>query len=160
MMKNKFFFLLVFALLISVRSKAQQVKPITITALENRMKQGKDTTYIINFWATWCKPCVKELPEFEQFKTANQGKPFKVILVSTDLKSKLETGVEPFVKSHHLTGEIYLLNEAPSSYYERISADWSGALPATLIVYAKTGKRKFHEAAYTYAELVKAVNEN
>ncbi len=159
-MKNKLFFLLIFMLLVSVGLKAQQVKLITVAALENRMKQGKDTTYVINFWATWCKPCVKELPEFEKFKTANEGKPIKVILVSTDLKVKLESGVKPFVKTHHLTGEIYLLDEAPSSYYEKINADWSGALPATLIVYAKTDKRKFHEAAYTYAELVKAVNEN
>ncbi len=159
-MKNKLFFLLIFALLIATDLQAQQVKLTTITALENRMKQGKDTTYVINFWATWCKPCVKELPEFEQFKTANQGKPVKVILVSTDLKSKLKSGVEPFVKAHQLTGEIYLLNEAPSSYYARIDADWSGALPATLIVHAKTGHKKFHEAAYTYAELVKAVEGN
>lgn len=72
----------------------------------------------------------------------------------------MESGVKLFVKTHNLTGEIYLLNEAPSSYYERINADWSGALPATLIVYTKTGKRKFHEAAYTYAKLVKAVDEN
>lgn len=111
--------MLVFALLLSFDLQAQQVKLITVTALENRIKQGKDTIYVINFWATWCKPCVNELPKFEKFKAANQGKPVKVILVNTDLKSKLENDVMLFVKSYHLSGEIYLLNEAPSSYYEK-----------------------------------------
>lgn len=156
-MTNKCIYIIAFCLLLSFNLKAQQVKLIKISQLENRIKQGKDTTYVINFWATWCKPCVKELPEFEKFKMAVKGKPVKVILISTDLKSKLESGVQPFVKAHQLTGEVYLLNEAPNSYNEKISADWSGALPGTLIV--KNGKRKFHEASYTYDELVAAVKQ-
>lgn len=159
-MKHKIFIMIMAGLLFSVRSKAQQVKLITVTQLENRFKQGKDTTFVVNFWATWCKPCVQELPEFEKLKAAPHGKPVKVLLVSADLKSKLESGVMPFVRSHHLTGEVYLLNEAPGSYNERISSDWSGALPGTLIVDSKTSKRTFHESAYTYEELVKAVKEN
>ncbi|WP_461451677.1 TlpA disulfide reductase family protein [Mucilaginibacter sp.] len=154
-MTNKIIYTIAFSLLLSLNLQAQQVKLITVSQLESRIKQGKDTTYVINFWATWCKPCVKELPEFEKYKLSVKGKPVKVILISADLKSKLESGVQPFVKTHQLTGEVYLLNEAPNSYNEKISADWSGALPATLIV--KNGKKKFHEAAYSYDELVAAV---
>ena len=156
-MKSKLLLLTLFSFFLIINIQAQDVKLITLNQLESRFKQGKDTIYVVNFWATWCKPCVNELPEFEKFKSGNQGKPIKVILVSTDLKSKLESRVEPFVKAHHLTGEVYLLNEAPSSYTEKISADWSGALPGTLIVYSKTGQRKFHESAYSYAELNAAV---
>jgi thiol-disulfide isomerase/thioredoxin len=159
-MKSKLLLLTLFCSLLMLKIQAQEVKLITVNQLESRFKQGKDTIYVVNFWATWCKPCVNELPEFEKFKSANRGKPVKVILVSTDLKSKLESGVRPFVKAHNLTGEIYLLNEAPSSYNERVSPDWSGALPGTLIFYSKTGRKKFHESAYTYDELVKAVAAN
>jgi thiol-disulfide isomerase/thioredoxin len=153
-MKSKLHIILILLSFVIAKVKAQPVKLITVTQLENRFKQGKDTLYVVNFWATWCKPCVKELPEFERFKTTVKGKPVKVILVSTDMKNKLESGVKPFVKSHNLTGEVYLLNEAPSTYTERINADWSGALPATLMV--KNGKKKFHESAFTYDELVAA----
>jgi thiol-disulfide isomerase/thioredoxin len=156
-MTNKIIGTIAFCLLLSVSLKAQQVKLISVSQLESRIKQGKDTTYVINFWATWCKPCVKELPEFEKFKASVKGKPVKVILISTDLKSKLESGVQPFVKAHQLTGEIYLLNETPNSYNEKISPDWSGALPGTLIV--KNGKKRFHEAAYSYDELLAAFKQ-
>ncbi|GAA4196216.1 hypothetical protein GCM10022289_01590 [Pedobacter jeongneungensis] len=156
-MTNKCLYIIAFYLLYSFNLHAQQVKLIKVSQLESRIKQGKDTTYVINFWATWCKPCVKELPEFEKYKMAVKGKPVKVILVSTDLKSKLESGVQPFVKAHQLTGEVYLLNEAPNSYNEKISPDWSGTLPGTLIV--KNGKKNFHEASYTYDELVAAVKQ-
>ena len=156
-MTNKTLSTIAFCLIFSFNLKAQQIKLITVSQLENRIKQGKDTTYVVNFWATWCKPCVKELPEFERFKLSVKGKPVKVILISADMKSKLESGVQPFVKAHHLTGEIYLLDEAPNSYNEKISTDWSGALPGTLIV--RKGKKKFHEAAYTYEELAAAVKQ-
>lgn len=156
-MRNKIFYVSAFLFLIAFSVNAQQVKLITVSQLEARFKKGKDTTYVVNFWATWCKPCVKELPEFEKYKVAVSGKPIKVILISTDLKSKLESGVLPFMKSHHLTGDIYLLNETPNSYADKISADWSGALPGTLI--EKGGKKKFHESAYSYDELVAAVKQ-
>lgn len=137
--------------------RPQEVKLITVNQLEQRFKAGRDTTYVVNFWATWCKPCVNELPVFEKFKNGTHSKPIKVIMVSTDLKSKLQTGVVPFVKAHQLTGEVYLLDEAPGTYNEKINADWSGALPATLMVSSKTGKRKFHESAYTFPELTRDV---
>jgi thiol-disulfide isomerase/thioredoxin len=156
-MKSKLLLLILFSFLFVLNAHAQDVKLITVNQLQSRFKKGKDTIYVVNFWATWCKPCVNELPEFEKLKSANQGKPIKVILVSTDLKSKLDIRVKPFVKAHHLTGEVYLLNEAPSSYQERISSDWSGALPGTLIVNGKTGQTKFHESAYSYPELSAAI---
>ena len=158
-MKNKLLFMLGIVLLVSFKIKAQEVKLITLSQLENRLLNRTDTTFVVNFWATWCKPCVRELPEFEKFKEATKAKPIKTILVSIDMKSKLETGVEPFVKSHHLSGEIYLLTDAPSIYIERLNPDWSGAIPATLIIHAKSGKKSFHESSYTYDELMNEVTE-
>lgn len=130
-----------------------QVKLITLSQLQSRIANGKDTTYVINFWATWCKPCVKELPEFEKFKQANKGKPVKVIMVSTDLKSRLQQSVNPFVKSHGLTGDVYLLNEAPSSYYSKVNSKWSGALPATWVLNTNKKRNDFYNTDFTLDRL-------
>jgi thiol-disulfide isomerase/thioredoxin len=64
------------------------------------MRQNKsDTTYVINFWATWCKPCVEEIPHFEKLYATYKNQKVKVIMVSCDFKKQLETRVIPFVQN-------------------------------------------------------------
>lgn len=129
-----------------------QVKLLKLDDLDKRIAQGKDTTYVINFWATWCSPCVAELPNFEKLRLANLKKPVKVLLVSLDFKSKLQKEVIPFVKKNNLKAEVFLLNEPDQQQYiERIDKKWSGAIPATLFVNKKF--KRFYEKEFTESEL-------
>lgn len=151
----KHFFSLLFILAAGFYTKAQQVNLITLNDLDKRLANGKDTTYVINFWATWCKPCVEELPLFEQLHRENTGKPLKVILISLDFKSKLQTQVLPFVVKNKLTAQVFLLNETnQQAYIERVDKKWSGAIPATLIV--RQNSRRFYEQSFTESELKNA----
>lgn len=135
---------------------AQTVKPLTINQLEERMKNGGDTVYVVNFWATWCAPCIAELAYFEQLQSSYKANPLKVLLVSLDMKSKLESVVQPFVKRNNLTNEVFLLNESnEQEYIDRISKEWSGALPATLVYNRKKNIRQFYEKEFSFAELEK-----
>ena len=83
----KYFILI--SLFFTAFSANAQVKLLTLNELNNRVAIGKDTTYVVNFWATWCGPCVDELPSFEQLQAQYKDKPLKVILISLDFKSKL-----------------------------------------------------------------------
>ena len=140
--------------LLSISLKAQSVKPLTINQLEDRVNKGGDTVYVVNFWATWCAPCIAELPYFEKLQQTYKSEPLKVLLVSLDLKSKLDKVVVPFVKRHKLTNEVYILNETnEQEYIDRISKDWSGALPATLILNKNKNIRKLYEREFDYTEL-------
>ncbi len=131
-----------------------QVRLLTLDELENRFRNGRDTVYVVNFWATWCAPCVKELVHFEKLQQQYRKEPLKVLLVSTDFKSKLESSVRPFVKRHNLRNEVFLLNERnQATYIDRISRDWSGALPATLVVQPAKHIRKLYEREFSYEEL-------
>jgi len=135
-----------------------QVKLLTLNELEERVAKGKDTTYVVNFWATWCGPCVEELPFFERLSKEHANKPLKVILMSLDFKSKLQTEVEPFVTKHKIKSEVYLVNEADQQkFIDRVDKNWSGALPATLILNSAHRARAFYEKSFTYNELLKAV---
>src|ERR1700754_2654857 len=95
--------------LLTVKVNAQ-IKTITYAQLQDRISHP-DTLYIVNFWATWCGPCVAELPNFEKLRLANLKKPVKVLLVSLDFKSKLQKEVIPFVLNNKINAEVFLLNE-------------------------------------------------
>lgn len=144
--------LLIICLSIITYSVSAQVKLLTLDDLDKRIAQGKDTTYVINFWATWCSPCVSELPNFEKLRIENIKKPVRVLLVSLDFKSKLQKAVIPFVVKNNIKAEVFLLNELDQQQYiERIDKKWSGAIPATLFVNKKV--KRFYEKEFTESEL-------
>ena len=125
---------------------------LTVDQLNERVKKGKDTTYVINFWATWCSPCIKELPCFENLQEKFKTEKLKVLLVSVDFKSNLTTSLIPYIKKKKLKNEVWLINEQDQQVFiERIDKNWSGAIPATLFI--KEGNRKFFEKQFTCSEL-------
>jgi thiol-disulfide isomerase/thioredoxin len=141
----------IFLSLITYLANAQ-VKLLKLDDLDKRFANGKDTTYVVNFWATWCLPCVAELPNFEKLRVENLKKPVKVLLVSLDFKSKLQKEVIPFVQKNKINAEVFLLNESDQQVYiERIDKKWSGAIPATLFINKKV--RRFYETEFTEKEL-------
>ena len=150
-LKQVIIFLLLF---LPVEAFSQQVKLLTVDELDRRVKQGRDTTYVVNFWATWCAPCIKELPHFEKLQQEKKNDKLKVLLVSVDFKNRLEKSVVPFVKKRNLKNEVFLLDEKDEQeYIDRIDKSWSGAIPATLFVQGN--KRKFIEKEFTYEDLLK-----
>jgi len=137
----------------SLKSYSQQVKTITIDQLQERIKTGKDSTYVVNFWATWCAPCIKELPHFEKLSAEHKAEKLAVLLISVDFKSKLTSTVVPFVKRKNLKNQVFLLDESnPQEYIDRVDPSWSGSIPATLFI--KGDKRKFLESELTYEQLL------
>lgn len=111
-----------------------------------------DTIYVVNFWATWCKPCIKELPAFEKLNETFNDQPVKVVLVSLDFPDKLETGVIPFIEKNKLQSEVVLLDDADAnSWIPKVSEQWSGAIPATLFI--KNTTNNFFEKSFTFKEL-------
>ncbi|MCC3153065.1 TlpA disulfide reductase family protein [Hymenobacter sp. BT770] len=150
--------LLGLSLLLAAPSFAQQVAVIKFPELQKRLTRPTDTTYVINFWATWCAPCVKELPNFEQLRTTYANKKLKVLLVSLDYASQLDKKIKPFVKQRSLKSEVVILNEPdPNSWLDKVDPKWSGALPFTLIVNNKTKKRVTFEKELSAVELKAAL---
>jgi len=93
-----------------------------------------DTIYIINFWATWCKPCVEELPYFEELIQAYKEKNVKVILVSLDFPRQFKSKLAPFVKERRLQSAVIALADGRyNDWIDKVSPEWTGAIPATYI---------------------------
>lgn len=127
-------------------------------ALEYFLKKDNDTTYVVNFWATWCVPCVEELPSFEKLNAGYKDKKVKVILVSLDMSKQIESRLLPFIQKKKLQSKVVVLNDPDANaWIEKVDKSWSGAIPATIIY--KKQERKFYERSFTYEELEKEVNQ-
>jgi len=160
-------------LLITTFSTAQQAsypKPLTVyqkdgitvksydyKAFEPFLKRQNDTTYVVNFWATWCQPCIKELPYFEKLNADYKNRKVKVILVSLDMKKQVESNLIPFIKRKNLQSEVILLNDPDAnSWISKVDSNWSGAIPAT-VIYNNNNRSKFYEQSFTFEQLEKEI---
>ena len=116
-----------------------------------------DTTYVINFWATWCKPCVEELPYFETLHEKFGQEKVKVILVSMDFPKKLESLLIPFVEKHELKSQVVALTDSDhNKWIPLVDEDWGGAIPVTVIY--KGSERIFVDEQFDgYEDLEKIV---
>lgn len=122
------------------------------------LSQQDDRVYVINFWATWCQPCVAELPYFERLATETAGKDVQIVMVSLDFQRDLRGKLKRFVENRPFTLPLLALADQDyNSWIGKVEEDWQGGIPATVIY--KKGKRSFHERAFpSYADLLAAVN--
>lgn len=110
-------------------------------------KFSPDTTYVVNYWATWCGPCVKELPYFEELHKKYNGQAFKQILVSLDSPKKVESKVVPFMNKNKIESEVVLLADGKyNNWIDLVDPSWSGAIPITLII--KGDQKLFYEQEF------------
>ncbi len=115
-------------------------------------------TRVINFWATWCKPCVAELPYFELINSKYPEDKVEVILVSLDLPNQVESKLIPFIKKQKIQSKVVLLDDPDAnSWIPKVHKNWSGSIPATIIY--KDGNVNFYERSFTYNELEKELKK-
>jgi len=145
---------IIILLLFSTVTAFSQVKTVKLDALTSLLNNDADSVYVINFWATWCKPCIEELPYFEEANSAFSKKNVRVILVSLDSPLELDRVLLPFVKKKDLKSEILLLDEQnPNEWIDKIETEWTGSLPATIILRNRIKKRVFLEKQLEKEEL-------
>ena len=128
------------------------VPSLDYEGLKPMLNKSDNKVYVVNFWATWCAPCVKELPYFEQINQDYKDKNVEVLLVSLDFPNQKEKKLIPYIKKKNLQSKVVLLDDSNEQVWiDKISKDWTGAIPATLI-YNKD-QRKFFEKSFTLEEL-------
>ena len=139
-------------------SNSGDIPILNFQQFEPNLHFSNDTIYIVNFWATWCVPCRKELPDFEKINQDYTGKPVKVLLVSLDFPKDIESSLKPFLEKNAITADVLLLNDPNSNaWIDKVDTSWSGSLPATLI-YNKS-KRIFLEKELDYNTIQNIISE-
>ena len=125
--------------------------------LEPMLHISNDTTYVVNFWATWCSPCMQELPGFSRLVEEYRGQKLRVILVNLDLKSHIKSDLLPYLNKTAILPMVVSLDDPNENVWiDKVSPDWSGSIPATVIF--KGNRRGFYEKSFEYAELNQLVS--
>ena len=135
----------------TIVSENAEIEVYNFDQLESFLSSNTNKTLVVNFWATWCKPCIKELPYFEAART-KYIKDVRVILVSLDFPEKLESQLIPFVRNNNIQSQVVLLDDPyENEWIPKVDSTWSGAIPATLIINGD--KRIFYEKSFSQEEL-------
>ena len=120
---------------------------------------SKDTVYIVNFWATWCAPCVQELPEFNMLYRRYKDKPVKILLVSLDFKEDYPRKLARFAEKKKIVPEVAWLSDTdPNVFIPVIDNSWQGSIPVTVIVHPGKQFKKLIEGQVTEQQISGIVN--
>ncbi len=134
--------------------KAQTIPIVKFDYYEQLRSKQNDTTYIVNFWATWCKPCVNELPYFEQINKKYKNEKVQVILISLDFIKQYDFKLKPFVAKRELQSQVVLLDEPNyNAWIDKVDKNWGGAIPATVIFNNDKKQYHFFEREFSFEEL-------
>ncbi len=138
---------------------SQSVPILDFNSFKSYLEKENDTTYVINFWATWCSPCVDELPYFLKANEEFKDEKFVMILVSLDFKRHIESRLLPFIEENNIKPRVVLLSDTDAnSWINQVDSSWTGAIPASLIYNNKF--RLFREGSFNYEELYEIISSN
>lgn len=151
---------IIFVLIVfSLGCYGQSPQEIKLKDLQALMSKPTERIQVINFWATWCAPCVKELPLFEKLKSDNMDVDITLVSMDYDLDPD-PAKVKRFIARKKLQNKVLILAETdPNSWIDKIDKNWSGALPATIVVNTKTGKRRLVQKELHEGDLEKLITE-
>ena len=135
----------------------QEAKKVKITDLEKIIAESNGPL-IINFWATFCKPCMEEIPHFQKLQAKYEKEGLRLLFVSLDMQDDYPEKVNSFIRKRKMASAW--LDETNADYFcPKIDQAWSGAIPATLFINNKHHYRKFIEESLTEDLLEKQITD-
>lgn len=151
--------LVLLALLVFTTAKAQSIPKWKLADLEAAIKEADKPT-IFNFWATFCKPCIEEIPHFQEVVKKYDSAGVKLVFISLDLDDAYPAKIQTFAKKRNINYPITFLDETNADLFcPVVDPKWSGAIPATLFVNNKTGYRQFYEDQLSKEQVEKEVRK-
>jgi thiol-disulfide isomerase/thioredoxin len=162
-MRSILYFLSIVILLTSIRvheAGAQKIEQIRIDGLERILNSRENKLLVVNFWATWCPPCVMELPDFEKVAGEFDRSKVRFILVSLDFPSQIETQLKPFLEKNKITLDVTVMMDTDyNSWIDKVDPQWQGNIPSTLFLNNQRKSRYFHSGELDESGLRKLINQ-
>lgn len=142
-------------------ASGQKFQFIKVPELEKILNNPENKLFVINFWATWCPPCIREFPNFEKVSKEFSQSEVKFIMVSLDFPSELEEKLIPFIEKNNVSLDVALMTDLDyDSWIDKVDASWHGEIPSTLVFNNSRKKRQFHLGEIDEAGLRKLIKSN
>lgn len=110
------------------------IEPIELEAVKTLARNETKKLLVVNLWATWCGPCVAELPELVTINRMYRGRPFRMVTISMDEAKKRDEALR-VLKEHHVSTTNYILNtDDRDAFAEALDPEWPGPIPYTLVI--------------------------
>jgi thiol-disulfide isomerase/thioredoxin len=141
----------------NTQKSSTSIPPVTrlsFDQLTTYVGQQQGKPLLVNFWATWCEPCVEELPDLIELYHAHHKEGLEMVGFSVDFPEQTDTVVKTFIKAHNIPYPVYVANpDDQDVLINHFSKKWSGAVPATFL-YDKTGRLvRMRLGKMTYREM-------
>lgn len=151
-MRTSFFILFIFLIYTSCSTSNHPKVYDSFAEFESLLETSTNEIHVVNFWATWCTQCRKEIPEMvklsEKYK---KNKKIKILYVNLD-ESDRQHLVVPYLRKYNIKGEVVsLIDPDQGVWIDQIEKSWNGSLPGTLFFKGK--HRKFYGMPLTFDEL-------
>ncbi len=112
---------------------------------------------LVNVWATWCDPCVAEMPDLLKFYKAYQARGLRLVLVSADSRNDSEK-VARFLGERGVQFTTYLKTGEDMAFIDAIDKSWDGTLPTSLLFDGSGQRRRLWQGPVTYDALKKELD--
>jgi len=151
----KLSFVLILSLIMQ-QARSQEIPVWKLKDLKTAMQSDKPT--ILNFWATFCKPCIEEMPHFQEMAKKYKDRGVELIFVSLDMKEMYPKKIQAFLTKRKVADKVVFLDETDADLFcPAVSEKWSGAIPATIFINNKKGYSKFFEEQLTKEQLEREI---
>lgn len=138
----------------------QKIEYIKVPDLEKILNNQENKLFIVNLWATWCAPCVKELPAFEKVAGEYNQSQVRFIMISLDFPSQIESQLKPFLKKNNISLDVSVMMDTDyNSWIDKVDPQWQGNIPSTLFVNNVKKSKYFHSGEITEHELRTIINK-